>query len=546
MKKISISVILLVVFIALTFGVSAYKRYWQLSVWNKQKELVYAKDGRISMTTLDAYYWLRLAKEYKNGTLGDNVTDRLRSYPDNELFPSRPNMLVYLLAKLSGFFNGDIYMAGIYIVPILASLFIIPLIIYFYRIGLGFSGVAGGLFGTFSYAYYVRSCNGRVDTDQLNIFFPVIIALFFLMITDTDDRRKRYIYSAIAGFCMLLFNWWYEHYAFTVIYLFTLIFYLVIHRFKMKEVAILSGIFIIFSNPLYFFYGIGGLFDFVFKTGYFHKEALKLANISWPNIMETITESNRRAVGEILEMILGNQKVAVIGLLGVFAAFIWKFKKMIPLAPLLTLGMLAFFSGNRFSMFLAPLAGVGIGFIIFIAVYYLFKYIKFNEKLVDLVTPLLIAILFFITTNSLTAYNIVLPPSIPVQVVNSFIDIKGKVPKGSPVFTWWDFGYALMDIGEFATYHDGGAHGTDRSYFSAKTFVIDDQKKMYNLISAIDNYKFKGINKMLDDNKSTNGIVESLLNYNGKPKHDSIVILYTYDMIGKFGAISFFGEWDFE
>jgi len=546
MKKISISIILLIVFTAITFGLSTYKRYWQLSVWNSQKELVYAKDGRISMTTLDAYYWTRLAKEYKNGKFGDNVTDPLKSYPDNEPYPFYPNLLVFILAKFSGFFNNNIYMTGIYLTPVLASLFVIPLSIYFYRIGLSLVGIAGGLFGTFSYAYYVRSCNGRVDTDSLLLFFPIVVGLFFLLVTQTNKQNKRYIYASVAGFFMLLMNWWYQHYGFAVVYGVLFVIFLLIHRFKYKEIAILTGLYILFSNPLFFLYGMGNLFDFVFKTGYFHKTEITLANISWPNIMETISESNRRNNLEILQMILGNYKVAVVGIVGIMIAFVLKFKQMFPLTPLFALGVMAFFSGNRFSMFMAPLAGAGIGYLIYLAVYYLIKYLKGNEKIIDFVIPSIVYIIFSLFSNNLTAFNIVLPPSIPVAIQNSFLDLKNKVPQGSPIFTWWDFGYAIIDIGEFAVYHDGGVHGADRSYFSAKAFVENDQRKMYNLISAIDNYKFKGINKLLDDNKSANAVVENLMKFNGKPKNKNIIVLYTVDMIGKYGALAFFGNWDFE
>jgi dolichyl-diphosphooligosaccharide--protein glycosyltransferase len=549
MKKISLGVWLLIIFVAIVFGLSVYKRYWQLSVWAQNKEATSAKDGTISMTTLDAYHWTRLAKEYRSGNFGKDKIDPLREYPDRINLPKRPTLLVFLLAKLSPMFGGSIHMTGIYMIPILASLFIIPLTIYFYQIGFGLSGLAGGLFGTFSYAYYIRSCNGRVDTDALNLFFPIAISLFFLLITKTDKQKLRYIYAGIAGILMLFFNWWYEHEAFTVVYLVVLIVTLLVYRFKGKEVAILSVIFIIFSNPVALYNGFGGIFDFIFKTGYFNKQSITLANISWPNIMETISESNRRKTAEVLSMIAGSPKIAVIGVAGILAAVIWRFKQMIPLLPMLILGALAFKSGNRFAMYLTPLAWVGVGFLIYLATHYTVKYFKRDEKITHIVVPLIILALFVASNNikqPLTAYNVVLPPSIPTQIVNGFIDIKAKVPKASPVFTWWDFGYALMDIGEFSTYHDGGNHGADKSYFNGKAFVLDNQRKMYNLISAIDHYKFKGINKMLDDNKSANKVVEALLNYQGKPENGNILILYTYDMIDKFGAISYFGNWDFE
>ena len=66
-------------------------------------------------------------------------------------------------------------------VPVLASLFILPLGIYFFRLGVPISGLLGGLIGTFAGGYYMRSSIGRIDTDSLNLFFPALIALMILL-----------------------------------------------------------------------------------------------------------------------------------------------------------------------------------------------------------------------------------------------------------------------------------------------------------------------------------------------------------------------------
>ena len=59
----------------------------------------------------------------------------------------------FLIAHLSKFFDYNYYLTGTLIIPIFASLFILPLGIYFFRIGLPLTGLLGGLIGSFSSAY---------------------------------------------------------------------------------------------------------------------------------------------------------------------------------------------------------------------------------------------------------------------------------------------------------------------------------------------------------------------------------------------------------
>jgi len=41
----------------------------------------------------------------------------------------------------------------------------------------------GGLIGTFAGGYYMRSSIGRIDTDMLNLFFPVLAGLLILLVS---------------------------------------------------------------------------------------------------------------------------------------------------------------------------------------------------------------------------------------------------------------------------------------------------------------------------------------------------------------------------
>ena len=185
------------------------------------------------MTTLDAPSWLRGAREYNEGLLEG---DRLRNYPDyleivdqspipnnfkdqislssnsntSEIKYTEVPLLSFLIANLAPLFNHNYYLAGTLLIPVLASLFILPLGIYFLQIGIPVSGLLGGVIGSFAGGYYMRSSIGRIDTDMLNLFFPILTALMILQASLAKTERSVLINSAMAGLSLFFFLWWWE------------------------------------------------------------------------------------------------------------------------------------------------------------------------------------------------------------------------------------------------------------------------------------------------------------------------------------------------
>ena len=121
------------------------------------------------MTTLDAPYWLRWAREYNEGTYGQK--DGLRGYPEStdtfkEMYAKELSLplkytdttpasssshlsssyvtpeiryrdvplLSFLIAHIAPFFNYNYYLTGTLLIPVLASLFILPLGVFFSRL----------------------------------------------------------------------------------------------------------------------------------------------------------------------------------------------------------------------------------------------------------------------------------------------------------------------------------------------------------------------------------------------------------------------------
>ena len=116
----------------------------------------------------------------------------------------------------------------------LASLFILPLGIYFFKIGVPVSGLLGGLVGTFAGGYYMRSSIGRIDTDMLNLFFLVLASLLILLASRAKTERSVLLYALGAGLSMFLFQWWYSKASFTWAYFAVLVFCLFVQTLNLN------------------------------------------------------------------------------------------------------------------------------------------------------------------------------------------------------------------------------------------------------------------------------------------------------------------------
>ena len=253
------------------FSVSVGVRYQQFETWKKTPSAYFVGE-RPMMTTLDAPYWLRWAREFNEGVNLKKLG--LQRYPDSsetikklremavpqkfkdpqqtfstpstsgtqEIHYSDVPLLSLVIAYLSPFFNHNYYLTGTLVIPFLASLFILPLGIYFFQIGLPVSGLLGGLIGTFASGYYMRSSIGRIDTDMLNLFFPLLAGLLILLASSAKSERKVMLFSVGTGLSLFLFQWWYEQAGFVLIYFMVLVFSLFIQQFRLR--IILAGAFL--------------------------------------------------------------------------------------------------------------------------------------------------------------------------------------------------------------------------------------------------------------------------------------------------------------
>ena len=528
-----------VILAVLLYLASFYYRYHQFQVW-KAHPTVYFVDNYPAMTTLDAYLWLRYAKEDKNGTYYKTDNDTLRAYPTSTLKPHPVPLLSAMISWFSSISGKSIYMSGLILVSVLAGLFVLPMAYYFWLADMPIAGLTGAFVGAFSWMYAIRTAMGRVDTDLLQLFFLFSGSIFILLASETKSNRNRLVYSAVLGLNFLLFGWWYAHYGIDVVYLALLIVMFLIRKVELKQIGLSALVFVIFANPLWVIGGFSGFVDFFINYG-------KIKNAStgdFPNILKTITEAEHISPSKVIVYILSNKVLDGVGLILSLGMLFALGLRVIPILPIILLGLLAFKSANRTIMFLAPFVGAGLGFVFDMV----FRKVNFkNVRTVYLnAISFSITVLLILSLLHTTAYKFVPLPSIQAPIVKSFLQIKKKVNK-AVIFSWWDYGYAIEDMDGYATYHDGGAHGGARTYLVAKAFISDNETLLYHIVSFMDRYGTKPIMDAIDkDNISTARAVQKAFDYSEPIKDKDNYVLFTGDMIGKYYAISYLGSWNFK
>ena len=226
----------------------------------------------------------------------------------------------------------------------------------------------------------MRSSIGRIDTDMLNLFFPVLAGLLILLAGKAKTERSVLLYVLGAGLSLFLFQWWYNRAGFILAYFIVLVFSLFVQRIRFRTILVGAFLFVLCAQPAIFMSGTGAVQNFM--KGYFTIEDAREVVIengttpaSFPNTMTTISEVDHVPMDEVFRRVLSNTTLDWIGFLGFFGLAIFKWRVLLPLLPMLALGLMSFQSSNRFIMYLAPFIGIGLGWILSLGIEGLFYFL---------------------------------------------------------------------------------------------------------------------------------------------------------------------------
>ncbi len=540
-KRIEYTDIAFAVVILLIVIFSSQVRLDQYRAWQEEPERHFA-EGRPLLTSSDAYYWTRLAQEYRDGGYYDTVHDPLRAYPDGAKKPRPVPLLSFMIATASSAAGIDLFEAGIYLIPLLAGLFVLPLALYFRRIGLPAAAITAGLVTSFCQEYYTRTSIGRVDTDALNLFFPLLASLFILFAMESDSRKRACLFSLLAGLTMLLFYWWYFHAGFTIAYLGMLVACLTIARRGWRTVLCSAGLFIAASNPMWLWKGMVGIGSFVITTVLGTKADAVSESVNLPAVLHTVTEFQREPPAETLALILREPMLAALGLVLFVPLAVTRWKRLLPLLPVLGLGLLSFTSGRRFTLFLALFVGAGYGWLLTVVLDRLLQRTGMRQRFRQL-SIFGACLLLFAALWGQTAVKYVPEPSITSKSISAIVRLKQRLPEHSVVLSWWDYGYALTGLGGFATYHDGSFHRVN-TYLIARALSSTSQEELYGTIVFMNDTGEERLLEMLADNPAAAELLEGAGRSGGSVARDDVYVLMLGAMVQKYAAIHYLGNWD--
>lgn len=534
-----ISLILFVCILAV-YGLSVYKKEATYQDWLADRE-TYVVGPVTAMATMDAYHWLKMARDLDAGKLGKGELNPLKAYPDQMEYHDA-NLLAQLISFAKRWTGGDYYRSGLVLVSILGGLFVFPLFFFFNRLGYAAAALMGGLLGMFSRAYYNRSAMGHVDTDLLNLFFPLAIACFILIISRERSLRTNLLLAGAAGLSMNLFNWWYEQPGIMLAYLPFIAVYLLWGKLGLRRSVLLLLVFMVCSGPQFVVQSVNSVL--IFAQAYFFP--VQTGQIVWPDVMMLIAEAQKPGAVATLKLVHGLVPLVIVGFIGLLYLYVRHFRQMLLVTPMILLGLWSLTGPLRFAMYLAPMVGVGTGVVMMLLVNGVGERLRLSPMLATGISVALMTTLFFSTTAS-TYYHHKPAPIVNAATTQAILDIKQRVPKHSAMMTQWDMGYPLMEIGEFATFQDGSLHGGLRTTLVSKAFSLPNQVVMPAMLSYLEDHGFEGLKETIAKNNLSGSAMERLVFSYPEPfKGENVYIFYSEDMIRKFGSITEFGMWDFD
>jgi len=475
-----------IIFICILCGVLL--RIGSLTFLSDSSEILFLH-GSPLLTDLDAYYYLNNAKLLSENSFP--LIDHQRAFPEGLALPQPAPLLSYLVVFLSKITHLNINWIG-FILPSLLSLSIaIPVYILGVHWGGRITACFAVLISLIAYIYATRTAFGMLDTDCLNVTFPFLIAACFLKFGSITTYKRYYLF--LGGLLLyILFLWWWDI-ALSVVTAFSL-FPLTValtffYRPKKSEAITFYTLIISLLLTFLVFVGYQQFSDQIFNLKQFLLYVIKSSSLStiFPNTGVSNIEQAGLTISEVAANTIGSVPLLIMSFVGLFLLFINKKAEFLFILPIVIVGFLSFTS-VRFLIFLAPLTGLGFGYLLFLV----FTRCPYKKTLM----LLFIFLGCFLIQRSLSD-PVIRTTFYKPQVIEGMFRASALTPKNAVIYSWWDDGHPLVYWTGRATIADGYVHDGERTVYLAIPFATDDFRFAANYIQFFATRGVSGINFLL-------------------------------------------------
>ncbi len=467
--------------------IGVWVRVDNLLIWNDWSEAVMS-GGQPLLTNFDGYYYIRLARDIIEKSY--THLDIFRAVPDFTSRPFPPPLLSTILAWLVSVTPFSLDWIGVVLPALFGALVALPLFGLGWIFGGRICAYSCALFGTLSHYFVFRTQLGWLDTDCLNVFFPLTITLCFLGFALCNEKR-RYLYfcCGLLGYWLFLMWWDQATEVVTLLALFPAIIALVFYYrptvrewFIFLAVLVLAA-FLVFSiigwdYPVRIFARITSLYGYISKN-----EAAQ-----FPNIGTTVAEQRPVSFFEAVDLTTDSPVVFMLAVCGVLI-LIWRQpKKSIFIIPYIVLACGALFFARRFLLFLSPVLALGFG--MFMA------QVWSMERMRKTARGGVIALLLVLTLGWVhREYSDALLPQMRPELIAGMKNIEKLTPEDAVIWAWWSYGYALNYHGRRATINDGSVHSGERTVYNALPLSASSYRLAANFIQFYSSRGVRGLHQ---------------------------------------------------
>ena len=517
----------------------------QYERWVDNKDVTFL-DGTPLFSTTDASFFVGLAQQYRlTGDKRDHSAKRLYPANKNNYVNSEPKtsvrdfpLLSIIIATLSSDSTSkSLLLTAHALIPVFAFLTALGVVFAFGAAGYWLEGSVAAIGGGLAPTFLMRSSVGRIDTDILNLgFFYTLLGLCILA-ARAKSWQSSLAWVTTAAIVMNLFLWWYNKAFMGWAFAACIMWLSVLSSRSLKRPLLLTFVFVVISGLAFKNLGIA------VDSGYL-QDKITSGILIYPNTFETITELRVASFYKILVEISGSAQIGVVGLIGL-ALFVFRHPVLaITYSPALALGFANFLVGNRTIFYLAPMIWFGVAFISIMLVKLIWSYFSkhrngiFRLELLSSSTAAVLLMMFI--WNSKPIQNYTPTPSFPKNIMSAFASLNGKLPEGSVIATWWDYGYASMLFNGYNTLHDGGLQTTPVTHYFARALLSETQSESNAILHLLAGGGLDVIGK----NSQSHQTLENLIASNTVRSEKPIFLVLTSQMASWMGSISNLGMWD--
>ncbi len=522
----------------------------QLGHWQQNSDIYYigASPG---VSTTDAAYFLSLAADYKSGATSQSFQES-RLYPDNTAAyrsrhglssdsPSLPlsavdiPLLSVVLSWLADlFYGGGLLTAGNMMLPITAALTAFAVGFLFWSAGYPMEGAIAATGFGLSHSYLLRTSIGRIDTDQLVIFFLSLV-LSAILFASRQLEWRRFLLS-IFIFCLflMLFLWWYLKSPFVLLLPLLLGLGIYLHQRHLPRALLAFGLSVLVIGPLFYLSHIAPFIRRFLREFNLTSPPIPpnttSTGLSFPDAAATITELSQLDFLGTLSAATAGSYIGILGFVGFIVFLAARPSKALVFLPFVILGLLSVFVGQRFVIYAAPFLWFGFAWLLLSFIRYFFK---------RGVIPASGAVFIFVGVFS---YNDYIPrPSFDSRTLAVFSSLGASPDAASGILaTWWDYGYIAHYISGMATLHDGGTQRGARTALFARGLLSPNSADLTQVTKFIATEGSLGI---ASHTGNAADLRRAISDADMPPR--SIYLVLTAQMASWLGSISRLGLHDF-